>query len=91
MTTLLQHSFKSGVALIDLSAAYTVHGPLIMTAKLRHCHATVRVLASMLGNHDFRILLVDTTSAPRTLNDGHPQGSVLAPILFNILLRAGVG
>jgi hypothetical protein len=41
------------------------------------------LLTNMLSNRYFQVFLDDQSSRWRRLNNGLPQGSVLAPILFN--------
>ena len=82
-----QRALKTGVALIDLSSAYDTvwrHGLLLKASRIFKCQTTMRILASILSNRRFRVSLGGQTSSARTLNDGLPQGSVLAPMLFNI-------
>jgi len=78
---------KTGPAFIDLSAAYDTvwkHGLLLKLARIIPCQFLLRYLGNSLGNRNFRVLLGDRDIKSRVLNNGLPQGSVLAPTLFNI-------
>ena len=78
---------KTGVTLVDLSSAYdTIWRPglLLRVARIVKCCSMMHLLSSILSNRRFRACLSDQSSNVRTLNNGLPQGSVLAPTLFNI-------
>ena len=82
-----QRRLKTGVALVDLSSAYNTawrHGLLLKVARIVKCCSTMHLLSSILSSRRFRACLSDQSSSVRTLNHGLPQGSVLAPTLFNI-------
>ena len=59
-------------------------GLLLKACRILKCQTTVNILTSILGKRRFRVSLGGQTSWIRTLNDGLPQGSFLAPMLFNI-------
>jgi hypothetical protein len=80
-------STKTGAAFTDLSAAYDTvwkHCFLLKLAKIITCQILLRYLGNSLGNRNLRVLSGDRVSKSRILNNGLPQGSVLAPKLFNI-------
>ena len=81
---------KAGVVLVDLTAAYDTvwhHGlilKLLQTIPDRHL---VRFLSTIISNRSFILKTSDgQVSRMRRLKNGVPQGSVLAPTLFNIYL-----
>ena len=81
---------KAGVVLVDLTAAYDTvwhHGlilKLLQTIPDRHL---VRFLSTIISNRSFILKTSDgQVSRMRRLKNGAPQGSVLAPTLFNIYL-----
>lgn len=91
LTTYIEHGFqenkKTAVAFIDLSAAYdTVWRTGLLTKFLEviPCRTLYRLLNEMISNRRFTVSLGGKESRLRTLNNGLPQGSVLAPILFNL-------
>uniref|UniRef100_H2ZXZ4 Reverse transcriptase domain-containing protein n=1 Tax=Latimeria chalumnae TaxID=7897 RepID=H2ZXZ4_LATCH len=84
-----QQNLKTRTALIDFSAAYNMvwgYGLLLKTSMVIKCRNTMQLLATMLNNHRYRVLLNGQISKARTLSDGLPQGPVLAPSLFNIYI-----
>lgn len=77
----------TGAAFIDITAAYDTvqHRTMIrklldMTGDLDLC----QVMKSLLNNRRFFVQLDDKKSKWKAQKNGLPQGSVLAPLLFNI-------
>jgi len=78
---------KTSVAFLDLTAAYDTvwrKGLLYKFYKLVPCPVLLRLLNSMLSGRMFKVLLGNNESPLKRLKDGLPQGSVLAPLLFNV-------
>lgn len=78
---------KTDATFIDLSAVYDTvwkHGLLLTLAKIIPCQLLLRYLGNSLGNRNFRVLLCNRVNKSCVLNNGLPQGSVLALTLFNI-------
>ena len=77
----------TGCVFVDLSAAYDTVNHRILLNKIleltKDIHLT-ELIESMLENRFFFVELGSKKSRRRRLNNGLPQGSVLAPLLFNI-------
>ena len=79
---------KAGAVFVDLTAAYDTVWHRGLTCKLllylpgRHM---VHMIMEMVGNHSLTLTTGNgQKSRLRRLKNGIPQGSVLAPLLFNI-------
>ncbi|KAI5730977.1 hypothetical protein M8J77_002861 [Diaphorina citri] len=92
-TTLIEAGFqkklKTSVALIDLSAAYDTvwrEGLLFKLLQVIPCQKIMLLINNMLANRTFQLILGDSTSSKKILNNGLAQGSVLAPLLFALYI-----
>ena len=80
---------KAGAIFIDLSAAYDTvwrDGLMLKLARTLKCKKTLKLLGLMTGTRYFHVCLGGDTSKTRKLKNGVPQGSVLAPTLFNLYI-----
>ena len=78
---------KSGVVLVDLTAAYDTVWHKGLASKLHKClpnRQLVNIILELIRNRTFTLHAGDSKSRPRSQRNGLPQGSVLAPSLFNI-------
>ena len=84
-----QKKLKTGTVLIDLSAAYDTiwqAGLMMKLSKAIKCRTTIKLIASLISQRNFRVFLGNQVSRKRMLKNGLPQGSVLAPSFFNVYI-----
>lgn len=82
-----QKKQKTSVAFIDLSAAYDTvwrQGLLYKLIQIIPCSNIIRLVDNMLAGRAFQVITGEQMSSTKVLNNGLPQGSVLAPLLFNL-------
>ena len=80
---------KTATVLIDLSAAYDTvwtGGLMMKLAKIIPCRKILKLLSHMTGPRKFHVILGGSTSKTKRIKNGVPQGSVLAPSLFNVYI-----
>ena len=79
---------KAGTVLVDLTAAYDTvwhRGHTCKLLRLLPDKHMVRMIMELLRNRSFTLTTSDSKQTRlRRLQNGLPQGSVLAPLLFNI-------
>ena len=77
----------TGAVFVDLTAAYDTvnHRKLLLkVARMIRNNKIVQIIQSLLSNRRFFVEMDGKKSRWRSQKNGLPQGSVLAPILFNI-------
>ena len=82
-----QNKLKTGAIFVDLTAAYDTIWHRGLALKLHQCIPSkhlIKMILELICNRSFTLRLGDKKSRLRRLRNGLPQGSVLAPILFNI-------
>jgi hypothetical protein len=85
-----QNRQKTSVAFIDLTAAYDTvwrKGLIYKLLKVIRCKKVTSLINNMLSYRLFRVYLDDQISRRRKLSNGLAQGSVLAPLLFNLYIH----
>ena len=78
---------RCSINFIDLSAAYDTVQHRLMIRKLMDMTGDIelcQVIRGLLSNRRFFVQINDKKSRWRSHKNGLPQGSVLAPLLFNI-------
>lgn len=84
-----EHHKKSIATFIDLSSAYDTvwrHGMILKFLRFVDSAMLANLLNTMLSNRFVEVHLNGQRTRKYRLNDGLPQGSVLAPLLFNIYI-----
>lgn len=82
-----QKKLKTSVAFVDLSAAYDtvwLDGLLLKLKKHVPSKKLTALVGNMLTNRYFKVSVGQNQSKSFTMKNGLPQGSVLAPLLFNL-------
>ena len=82
-----ERNMLTGAAFVDLSAAYDTIKHRLMIRKLMDMTGDIdlcQVIRGLLSNRHIFVQLNDKKSRWRSQKNGLPQGSVLAPLLFNI-------
>ena len=94
LTQFIEDGFQTGqvtgAVFIDLTAAYDTvnHRALLLKlGKMIQNSAIVRIVESLLKNRRFYVEMEGKKSRWRAQKNGLPQGSVLAPTLFNIYIN----
>ena len=84
-----EEGYKVGAVFVDLSAAYDSvwrDGLLLKLARIIKCKTMLKLLSNMTGTRYFKTILSDDKGKWREIANGVPQGSVLAPTLFNVYI-----
>ena len=85
-------SFLSSVLiLLDLSAAFDMVNHQLLTSTLAELGISGTALSwitSYLANRSYQVAWRGSVSAPHPLLTGVPQGSVLGPLLFSVLVKS---
>ena len=86
----LDHHQDVVLVMLDLSGAFDTLDHDILISWLR-CHfgfsdTVLKWFSSYLSGQTQLVIIGDTTSSPRSVDFGVPQGSILGPLLFSLIL-----
>jgi len=87
-------NYKTAVAFIDLMSAYNIvwrKGLLSKLLDMIPCKTLQKLLNNMLSNKFLTAYIGEEKSKTKKLNNGLPQVSVLAPLLFNVYTKNLLG
>ena len=94
LTSLIESGFekklKTGAVFVDLSSAYDTvwrEGLMYKLANIIKDQRLLKLIARMTGTRTFLVSSGGENSSLHKLKNGVPQGSVLAPTLFNVYMR----
>ena len=86
-TAELSNNHPVDVIYFDFEKAFDKVNHQLLVSKLHQVgihHRIIDWIAAYLSDRSFRVVIGSSFSMPRRVLSGIPQGSVLAPILFNI-------
>jgi retron-type reverse transcriptase len=82
-------NMSTAAVFLDIEKAFdtTWHTGLLYTlSKLKFSVYLIKLIISYLTNRNFRVSVESEMSTPREMQAGVPQGSVLAPVLYNLYI-----
>jgi len=84
----LDHRQDVVLVMLDLSAAFDTLDHDILISRLRclfgFSDTVLKWFSTYLSGRTQSVIIGDTTSSPRSVDFGVPQGSILGPLLFSL-------